>query len=47
MGKILIIDDSVVQANYLKNILDEDHSITIVHTGDEGLSYAKTGKFFR
>ncbi|MCI9196471.1 MAG: diguanylate cyclase [Lachnospiraceae bacterium] len=45
MGKILIIDDSVVQANYLKNILDEDHSITIVHTGDEGLSYAKTGKF--
>ncbi len=34
MGKILIIDDSVVQANYLKNILDEDHSITIVHTGD-------------
>lgn len=45
MEKILIIDDSVVQARYLENILEDDYEITLAHTADSGLSYAKTGEY--
>ncbi len=45
MEKILIIDDSVVQANYLKNILTDDYDITLAHTADDGLLHAKTGEY--
>ena len=31
--KILIIDDSAVQANYLRYILEDDYQVAVVHTG--------------
>lgn len=45
MEKILIIDDSIVQARYLKNILDDNYEITLAHTANDGLEHAKTGEF--
>lgn len=45
MEKILIIDDSVVQAMYLKKILNEDYEITLAHTASDGLMCAKTGAY--
>lgn len=38
MEKLLIIDDSLVQAAQLKSILEDDYEITIAQTGEEGLS---------
>lgn len=43
--KILIIDDSSVQADMLKTILEENYDITVAHTAELGLHYAKTGNF--
>ncbi len=45
MEKILIIDDSSVQANILKSILHDDYDVTIAHTAEEGLSCAKSGDY--
>lgn len=45
MDKILIIDDSAVQAEHLKHILEDTYEVTIAHTGSEGLMYAKSGEF--
>lgn len=45
MDKILIVDDSVVQAAQLKSILEEDYDITIAHTAEKGLSYASNQDF--
>lgn len=45
MDKILIVDDSVVQAAQLKSILEEDYDITIAHTAEKGLSYASCQDF--
>ena len=45
MEKILIIDDSPVQANILKSILKDEYAITTAHTAEEGLQFAKTGEF--
>ena len=45
MDKILIIDDSLMQARYLKNILAGNYQITLAHTAKDGLTCAKTGKF--
>ena len=37
MEKILIIDDSDVQASYLRSILDSDYDVTMVQTAEDGL----------
>ena len=41
MEKILIIDDSPVQANFLSSILVPDYEVTVVNTAKEGLEQAK------
>lgn len=45
MDKILIIDDSVLQAQAVKSLLDEDYEVTMCDTAEEGLRKAKTGKY--
>ena len=45
MEKILIVDDSVLQASKLREILEEEYEITMVHTPEEGLSLASKGQF--
>ena len=45
MEKILIIDDSVVQANFLKTILDSEYDVSVSNTAADGLEKAKTGDF--
>ena len=39
--KILVIDDSSVQADMLRSILEDDYDITVAHAAEEGLRYAK------
>lgn len=43
--KILIIDDSSVQADMLRSILEEEYSVTVAHTAETGLHYARVGNF--
>ena len=43
--KILVIDDSSVQADMLRSILEDDYDITVAHAAEEGLRYAKDGNF--
>ncbi len=45
MEKILIVDDSPVQAAQLKGILDGEYAVTVVHTAEEGLHAANCGEF--
>lgn len=45
MEKVLIVDDSPLQAAQLKSILDSDYDVTCVHTAEEGLSCASRGEF--
>ncbi len=45
MEKILIIDDSPVQAEFLSSILSKDYGLTVCHTSREGLEQAKTGEY--
>lgn len=45
MEKILIVDDSAVQAAQLESILKDDYDITVVRTGEEGLSKARAGGY--
>ena len=45
MERILVIDDSPVQANLLKSILDDTYDVTTVHTAESGLHYAKSGDY--
>ena len=42
MEKVLIVDDSIVQAAQLKSILDDDYDVTAVHTAADGLSPTPT-----
>ncbi len=42
MEKILIVDDSAIQASNLKSILIADYDILIAHTAEEGLYYASS-----
>ena len=44
--KILVIDDSSVQADMLRSILEGDYDVTVVHTAEAGLHHARPG-FFR
>lgn len=45
MDKILVIDDSVVQTEFLRTILKEEYEVTAFQTAKEGLEAAKTGEF--
>ena len=45
MDKILVIDDSPVQAGFLSSILADDYELTTCHTAEEGLKAAKEGDF--
>ena len=45
MDKILVIDDSKMQANMLNAILEGDYAVTQAHTAEEGLNYAREGDF--
>lgn len=44
-NKILIIDDSQIQAKALEDILEDEYDITISQTAQDGLNNAKTGVF--
>ena len=45
MDKILIIEDSRAQAEYLKSILATDYEVAICLTGEEGFRMAKSEAF--
>lgn len=45
MEKILIVDDSPLQAAQLKSILDDEYDITVVHTAKDGLQHASAGNY--
>ena len=45
MEKILIVDDSVVQAAQLKSILESEYDITIAQTAEDGLRRANNENF--
>ena len=45
MDQILIIDDSPVQANFLKSILEHDYAITVSNTAEDGLNQVRTGDY--
>ena len=45
MEKILIIDDSQVQAAQLKSILEDDYEITVAQTAKDGLGYVREQTF--
>ena len=41
MEKVLIVDDSIVQAAQLKSILEDDYDVTSVQTAQAGLDAAE------
>ncbi|MEZ3486649.1 MAG: diguanylate cyclase [Lachnospiraceae bacterium] len=45
MEKILIVDDSILQAAQLKSILEDEYEITTAHTAQEGLRLASSGDY--
>ena len=45
MEKILIVDDSLLQATQLKTILSDEYDVTIAQTAEDGLSKASGGDF--
>ncbi|MCI9156209.1 MAG: diguanylate cyclase [Lawsonibacter sp.] len=45
MEKILIVDDSPIQADFLKSILRGDYDVSIANVAEEGLQCAKDGGF--
>ena len=45
MEKVLIVDDSIVQAAQLKSILEDDYDVTTVQTPQAGLDAASSGDF--
>ncbi|MCI9155323.1 MAG: diguanylate cyclase [Lawsonibacter sp.] len=44
-NKILVIDDSPVQAEFLCSVLQDDYQVTVCHTTQEGEEAAKSGKY--
>ena len=42
--KILIIDDSPIQAERLRSILQDDYEIVLADTAELGLKYVREGK---
>ena len=45
MDKILVIDDSLMQAEYLQSILKDDYDVTLCHTATDGLDLAGSDSF--
>ncbi len=45
MDRILVIDDSAVQAEFLRSILKDDYDVSIRNTAREGLEAAKEGGY--
>ncbi len=45
MEKILIVDDSMVQAAQLKSILEDEYDVTVAQTAENGLHHASKGDF--
>lgn len=45
MDKILIIDDSAVQAEFLRSILKDEYDVSVCHTAREGIAAVKEGNF--
>ncbi len=45
MEKILIVDDSLLQATQLKAILEDEYDITVAQTAEDGLGIANNGDF--
>ena len=45
MEKILIIDDSPLSSNQLKDILSDEYEITIVQTAEDGFELARAGNY--
>ena len=45
MEKILIVDDSLLQATQLKKIIDDEYDVTIAQTAEDGLRKAKDEDF--
>ena len=45
MEKILIVDDSLVQATQLKTILEEEYEVTVAQSAEDGLREASEGDF--
>ena len=45
MERILIIDDSMTQADVLKSILAGEHDVTVTHSAEEGLRLVRRGDF--
>lgn len=43
--QVLIIDDSLVQAARLRDIIEEDYEVTVVHTAVDGLNRAVAGDY--
>ena len=41
----MVIDDSSVQADMLRSILEGDYDVTVVHTAEAGLHHARVGNF--
>ena len=44
-GKVLIVDDSVVQAVQLKAILEDKYDVTVAQRAEDGLRWASDGSF--
>ena len=45
MEKILIVDDSAVQATQLKRILQDEYDVTIAQTAEDGLRLTSDENF--
>ena len=45
MEKILIVDDSLLQATQLKAIIDDEYDVTIAQTAEDGLRRASDEDF--
>lgn len=45
MDKILVIDDSLVQGDFLRSILKENYEVTTCHTAKDGMDAAKEGGY--
>lgn len=45
MDKILVIDDSAVQTEFLSSILRDDYEVAVRHTAEEGLQAAMEGDY--
>ena len=45
MEKILIVDDSLLQATQLKGILEDEYDVVLAQTAEDGLNKADGGDF--